>query len=149
MLRRLRDGKTCRVPKRTRAADAIAANPQMSNVAIADEIGVDEKTVRKARPASDKSEPDERVGRDGKTYTVPKRTRAADAIAANLQKSDRAIAEELGISDTTVQRARNNSGASDEAPVDMSTPERVGRDGKTYRVPKRTCAADAIAANPE
>ena len=59
MLRRLRDGKTCRVPKRTRAADAIAANPQMSNVAIADEIGVDEKTVRKARPASDKSKPDE------------------------------------------------------------------------------------------
>ncbi len=55
------DGKCC-----FRAANAIKANPQKSNRVIADEIGADEKTVRKARadwsaPASDDAP--ERVGR--------------------------------------------------------------------------------------
>jgi len=36
-------------PAAARAAEAIAANPEKSNRMIADEIGVDEKTVRKAR----------------------------------------------------------------------------------------------------
>jgi hypothetical protein len=53
-----------------RAAEAIAKNPKKSNVAIALELGVDEKTVRKMRPpTSDKSEV--RVGRDGKVRRMP------------------------------------------------------------------------------
>ena len=74
MLRRLRDGKTCRVPKRTRAADAIAANPQKSNRALAEELGVSDMTVKRARDESGATHvAPEREGRDGKTYTVPKR----------------------------------------------------------------------------
>jgi hypothetical protein len=61
----------------------------------------------------------------GKPY-VPKKQRAAEAIAANPQKSDRAIAEELGIGTMTVNRARREAGVPD------GTPEREGRDGKVW-----------------
>lgn len=64
----------------------------------------------------------------GKPY-VPKKQRAAEAIAANPQKSNRAIAIDEGIAEATVRRARE--GASDDAP------EREGRDGKVYRLPVR------------
>jgi hypothetical protein len=37
------------VPKSVRAAEAVKANPEKSNRAIAEEIGVDHKTVGKAR----------------------------------------------------------------------------------------------------
>lgn len=54
-------------PKIVRATEAIKANPQKSNRAIAEEIGADEKTVRKAR--ADQSAPvGDCVGRDGKSY---------------------------------------------------------------------------------
>jgi hypothetical protein len=36
--------------------------------------------------------------------------RAAEAIAKNPEKSDRAIAAEIGASHTTVQRARKSTG---------------------------------------
>lgn len=53
---------------------AIKANPQKSNRAIAEEIGADEKTVRKAR--ADQSAPEaERTGRDGKAYPAEGRPR--------------------------------------------------------------------------
>ena len=57
--------------------------------------------------------------------------RAAKAIAENRNRnlSDRAIAEKIGVSDTTVLRART---ASKEAVV-----ARIGRDGKVRRMPKR------------
>jgi len=51
--------------------------------------------------------------------------RAAQAVAAHPKKSDRAIAAEIGVSDTTVLRARKAT-ASHEA-------VRTGRDGKTRR----------------
>jgi hypothetical protein len=54
------------VPKLVQASEAIKANPEKSNRAIADEIGADEKTVRKAR--ADQSAPEKRVGKDGKQY---------------------------------------------------------------------------------
>lgn len=62
------------VPKKQRATDAIKANPRRSNVDIAEELGVDEKTVRNARQeaGSDYSDP-EREGRDGKVYRLPVR----------------------------------------------------------------------------
>jgi hypothetical protein len=64
------------MPAKQRAKEAIEANPQKSNRAIADEIGVDHKTVGAARG---EYSPPEVIGRDGKTYpaTKPKRNPAA------------------------------------------------------------------------
>jgi hypothetical protein len=52
------------------AAKALARNPEKSNRAIAAEIGVDDKTVAKARHAAgaDNSAPGKRQGQDGKMY---------------------------------------------------------------------------------
>jgi hypothetical protein len=56
-----------------RAANAIAANPEKSDRAIAAEIGVDHKTVGKVRSATGDNSPVEpRVGRDGKKRKQPK-----------------------------------------------------------------------------
>jgi hypothetical protein len=66
----------------------------------------------------------------GKPY-VPKKQRAAEAIAANPQMSDRAIAADLGIGNATVSRARRDAGVSHD------TPDREGRDGKTYHIQPR------------
>jgi hypothetical protein len=60
------------VPKSTRAAEAIAANPEKSNRAIAEETGLSEPTVRRARASYDAPELDEHVGRDGKSYPATK-----------------------------------------------------------------------------
>ena len=61
----------------------------------------------------------------GVAYT-PKVVRAAEAIKANPQKSDRAIVDDIGVGKDTVRRAREQGGA--HAPPD----DRVGRDGKSY-----------------
>jgi hypothetical protein len=63
-------------PKAQRAAEAVAEHPEKSNRAIADNIGVDEKTVRQARASTaDHSAVDEpRVGLDGKTRKLPSYT---------------------------------------------------------------------------
>lgn len=66
----------------------------------------------------------------GKPY-VPKKQRAADAIKANPRRSNVDIAEELGVSDMTVKRARDELGST------YVEPEREGRDGKVYHLPKR------------
>jgi len=71
----------------------------------------------------------------GKPY-VPAKVRAAEAIKANPEKSDRAIAADLGVSHTTVQNARKETG--NQLPVD----ERVGLDGKTRRLPQRPTIND-------
>jgi hypothetical protein len=62
------------VAKTMRAAEAIAANPEKSNRAIAEEIGVSEPTVRRARASYDAPEAEAVTGRDGKSYpaTQPK-----------------------------------------------------------------------------
>jgi transposase len=60
---------------------------------------------------------------------VPAGTRAAAAVAKNPTKSDRAIAEEIGVSHGTVSRAR--------AFVSHETDDkRTGRDGRTRKMPK-------------
>ncbi len=71
----------------------------------------------------------------GKPY-VPKKQRAADAIAANPQKSDRAIAADIGVSAETVHKARR------ESPANELAPEREGLDGKVYRLPVREVVPD-------
>ncbi len=56
----------------TRAAAAVAENPGMSDRAIAAELGVDHKTVGKARRAGGDNSPVEtRTGKDGKIRVVP------------------------------------------------------------------------------
>ena len=73
----------------------------------------------------------------------PKSVRAADAIQANPQKSDRAIAADLGVSHQTVARARDSTGP--YGPV-----ERTGLDGKVRRLPIReTEPEDDIEADIE
>ncbi len=63
---------------------------------------------------------------------MPAGQRAAAAIAANPQMSDRAIAQEIGASHTTVQKARKATG--NQLPVDET---RTGLDGKVRRLPTR------------
>jgi hypothetical protein len=58
---------------------------------------------------------------------IPPGKLAERAIADNPEKSDRAIAKELGINNATVSRARNRAG------VANATPDKhVGQDGKSY-----------------
>ena len=71
----------------------------------------------------------------GKPY-VPKKQRAADAVKANPRKSNVAIAEELGVSDETVRRAREELGST------YVEGEREGRDGKVYHFPVREVVED-------
>jgi hypothetical protein len=68
-------------PKSARAKEAVEANPEKSDRAIAAEIGVSDKTVAKARKATaDNSAVEERTGLDGKKRKVPS---AADRIEKN------------------------------------------------------------------
>lgn len=65
----------------------------------------------------------------GVDYT-PARTRAAEAVAKNPEKSDRAIAEEIGVSDRTVNRARRTA-------TGVAVGRRVGKDGRVRGLPSR------------
>lgn len=71
---------------------------------------------------------------------VAKSVLAAEAIKANPQKSDRAIATDIGVSAMTVNRAR-------EGVTDVTT-EREGRDGKSYSLRQRITGDvdEAVAA---
>lgn len=62
---------------------------------------------------------------------IPPSIAAARAVAANPGKSDRAIAAEVGVSDKTVAKARRST--AETSAVAPAT--RVGRDGKTRKVP--------------
>jgi hypothetical protein len=59
------------VPKAARAAEAVKADREKSNRAIAQEIGADEKTVRKARSESTADRSAVRAGIDGRTRRMP------------------------------------------------------------------------------
>ena len=68
---------------------------------------------------------------------VPAGQRAAEAVKANPEKSDRQHAKELKLGHATVSRARKTiaTGVSDETPE-----KRIGKDGKSYparRMPKK------------
>ncbi len=62
--------------------------------------------------------------------------RALEAIRANPQKSNRAIADEIGVSKDTVRRVRETTG--DQSLIDNP---RVGLDGKIYpaRILRNKC----------
>ena len=67
----------------------------------------------------------------GVTY-VPAGALAADAIANNPTKSDRSIAEEIGVSTPTVSRARKKSTV-----TNVTVEKRTGKDGKARKMPKK------------
>src|SRR5262245_55175690 len=56
---------------------------------------------------------------------------AAEAIKASPQKSDRAIAKEIGVSNVTVSKARKDATVNQ-----LTVDKRVGLDGKVRRMPK-------------
>jgi hypothetical protein len=66
---------------------------------------------------------------------VPKTVRAAEAIAAAPEKSNRMLAKETGLSEPTIRRAR----ASDDAPATVT-----GRDGKSYPATKLRTDNDEV-----
>jgi hypothetical protein len=63
---------------------------------------------------------------------VPKTMRAAEAIKANPEKSNRAIAAEFGVGKETVREARNELAATGQLEADAP---RTGLDGKTRKQP--------------
>ena len=74
----------------------------------------------------------------GVAYT-PKSVRAAEAVKANPEKSDRAIAADLGVSHVTVGKARKAQ-LETQLPVDEP---RTGLDGKARKLPStRTADTD-------
>src|SRR5262245_51212378 len=72
---------------------------------------------------------------------VPAGTRAAAAVAANPDKSDRAIAAELGVGRMTVQRARKKSTVPHGT---VEKTKRTGRDGRKRAAPKPKKAEDEV-----
>jgi hypothetical protein len=80
----------------------------------------------------------------------PAAVRAADAIAKNPGLSDRAIAADIGVNQSTVSLARKSTDA--RASVAASAPapaKRVGRDGKARSMPTkpaRQVKDEALAA---
>jgi hypothetical protein len=61
---------------------------------------------------------------------------ARRAVAANPEKSDRAIAAEIGVSQPTVGKARKAAAAAGDK--NLSSAKRTGRDGKSYPASRRT-----------
>jgi hypothetical protein len=81
------------VPKAVRAAEAIAANPEKSDRAIAANIGVDHKTVSTARKATGESSPVERTGLDGKTRKLPRPSMTV-TVGGNSRSAAKAAVEQ-------------------------------------------------------
>lgn len=68
---------------------------------------------------------------------IPAAARAALAVAANPQMSDRAIGADIGVSGETVRRARKATA------TDVAVEKRVGLDGKARQLPKKPSASKA------
>ena len=79
----------------------------------------------------------------GKPY-LPKLQHAAEAVAAHPEKSNRAIASDIGVDEKTVRQARAST--ADYSAVDEP---RTGRDGKTRRLPSYIPAADDSDPNAD
>jgi len=71
------------VPAHVFAANAVKAHPEKSDRAIAAAIGVDSKTVAKARKTTaEKSAVEKRIGRDGKARRLPNKQMTPAAARA-------------------------------------------------------------------
>ena len=68
---------------------------------------------------------------------VPPGRRAAEAVKASPDKSNRAMAAEVGVDEVTIRRARNKSGAAFAAPR-----KHRGKDGKSYPAKRKGKSLD-------
>lgn len=67
--------------------------------------------------------------------------RAAEAITTHPEKSDRALATEIGVSHQTIKRARERAKTADgDVTDDVTVDGRVGRDGRRRKLPGRASA---------
>jgi hypothetical protein len=88
------------------------------------------------------------------TEAVPERAnapsaldRALAAVTADPQKSNRAIAAEIGVSHQTVKRAREQlKAAGDDVTPDVTPDRRTGRDGRSYPGRARPTPSDYFEA---
>jgi hypothetical protein len=72
------------------AAEAVAAHPEKSNRAIAEETGVDERTIRRVRiSTAANAAVERRIGLDGKARVMPRRERS------RLDQARKVVAERL------------------------------------------------------
>lgn len=76
---------------------------------------------------------------------LPAGQRAMKAIEANPERSDRAIATELGIGNKTVSRARQQATVSHDT-VEDRQPKRIGKDGKKRRMPVKKAKKQSPSA---
>jgi len=71
---------------------------------------------------------------------IPAGEFAARAVAANPEKSDRAIAKEIGVAPNTVRKARQSTAQK------CAVGKRIGKDGKIRKLPQRPpVGADQVA----
>jgi hypothetical protein len=94
--------------KSARAAEAIKANPRMSNRAIAEETGISEPTVRRARASYDAPE---RTGQDGKSYSIRQRVSDDPDEAAAAATGRRRVF--LRCAEDAVRKAEQGAGLKD------------------------------------
>ena len=73
----------------------------------------------------------------GKPY-VPKAVRAAEALKENPEKSDRAIAADIGVAPNTVKTARDQL----RSTAQLGDGPRVGQDGRVRQARKEVSAAE-------
>jgi hypothetical protein len=79
------------VAKSIRAAEAIKANPGKSDRAIAADLGIGKNTVMRARQAGPDGPPEhERIGRDGKSYSIRQRVTDDPDVPCGSLLSDNA-----------------------------------------------------------
>lgn len=103
------------VPAGTRAATALAKNPEMSDRAIADEIGIGKDTVRRVRKKQGGAyaPPDKRIGRDNKIYPAkPKPAEPSYVVVGGEPMSRRnakRITRKLSAIETLAMRQQINS----------------------------------------
>jgi hypothetical protein len=78
------------IPKAERAAEAIKANPEKSDRAIAVDIGVSPMTVNRARATVPDVTVEERTGLDGKTRRMPQKKAEPEPRVIQIRLSPRA-----------------------------------------------------------
>jgi hypothetical protein len=77
----------------------------------------------------------------GQPYVVAAGQRAAEAIKANPEKSDRAIARDIGVSQPTVSKVRKSTDNS------FSVEKRIGLDGKARKLAHGRSQVDRLKAH--
>jgi hypothetical protein len=116
-------------PKSERAREAVEANPEKSNRAIAKEIGADKVIVDRARKqleaSGDMSPVKERIGLDRKTRKVPEKKRASEPPLPGSEEYERDKTECIRLA-RNVENAERDLAEfvdNDAAPVSSTAPQ--------------------------